>query len=114
MELYQATRLPRTHKAQLTSRQAGEVYEMQGPAFDGLTFEQGLQIIRDKFKDRMGWVWGHDLEADFNEVKERLGLGGINSISEKRPISRANPMVSVETATFHQAHLETTPRTLRQ
>ncbi|KAL2016666.1 hypothetical protein VTK56DRAFT_3210 [Thermocarpiscus australiensis] len=74
MNLYQATRLPRTHKAQTTSRQAGEVYEMQGPAFEGLTFEQGLEVIRDKFTDRMRWVWGHDLEADVEQVKRRLGL----------------------------------------
>lgn len=74
MSLYQATRLPRAHKAQMTSRQAGDVYEMQGPEFQGLTFEEGLRVIHDKFKDRMGWVWGHDLEADFNETKARLGL----------------------------------------
>ena len=74
MALYQATRLPRAHKAQITSRQAGEVYEMQGPDFEGLTFEQGLQVIHDKFRDRMRWVWGHDLEADFNTVRDRLGL----------------------------------------
>ncbi|OIW23937.1 FAD/NAD(P)-binding domain-containing protein [Coniochaeta ligniaria NRRL 30616] len=74
MSLYQATRLPRAHKAQTTSRQAGEVYEMQGPDFEGLTFEQGLGVVRDKFTDRMRWVWGHDLEADVDEVKLRLGL----------------------------------------
>ncbi|KAI5461871.1 hypothetical protein BGZ63DRAFT_424725 [Mariannaea sp. PMI_226] len=76
MSLYQATRLPRAHKAQMTSRQAGDVYEMTGPDFETRTFEEGLQVIHDKFKDRMNWVWGHDLEADFNEVKERLALGG--------------------------------------
>lgn len=60
----------------MTSRQAGDVYEMTGPDFEGRTFKEGLQVIHDKFKDRMNWVWGHDLEADFNEVKERLALGG--------------------------------------
>ncbi|KAL7914665.1 hypothetical protein GGI35DRAFT_434955 [Trichoderma velutinum] len=74
MKLYQETRLPRAQKAQLTSRQAGDVYEMQGPDFDGLHFDQRLQVIHDKFKDRMTWVWGHDLEADFNATRTRLGL----------------------------------------
>ncbi|RFU75584.1 hypothetical protein TARUN_6644 [Trichoderma arundinaceum] len=74
MKLYQETRLPRAQKAQLTSRQAGDVYEMQGPEFAGLVFEQRLQVIHDKFKDRMTWVWGHDLEADFNATRTRLGL----------------------------------------
>ncbi|PNP59481.1 hypothetical protein THARTR1_00971 [Trichoderma harzianum] len=74
MKLYQETRLPRAQKAQLTSRQAGDVYEMQGPDFDGLHFDQRLQVIHDKFKDRMTWVWGHDLEADFIATRTRLGL----------------------------------------
>ncbi|PTB69944.1 FAD/NAD(P)-binding domain-containing protein [Trichoderma citrinoviride] len=74
MKLYQETRLPRAQKAQLTSRQAGDVYEMQGPEFAGLVFEQRLQVIHDKFKDRMKWVWGHDLEADFNATRTRLGI----------------------------------------
>ncbi|KAK4076380.1 hypothetical protein Trihar35433_2940 [Trichoderma harzianum] len=74
MKLYQETRLPRAQKAQLTSRQAGDVYEMQGPDFDGLHFDQRLQVIHDKFKDRMTWVWGHDLEADFVATRTRLGL----------------------------------------
>ncbi|GFP56397.1 hypothetical protein ACSS6W_006673 [Trichoderma asperelloides] len=74
MKLYQETRLPRAQRAQLTSRQAGDVYEMQGPEFAGLVFEQRLQVIHDKFKDRMTWVWGHDLEADFNATRTRLGL----------------------------------------
>ncbi|KAL7932211.1 hypothetical protein V8C35DRAFT_307696 [Trichoderma chlorosporum] len=74
MKLYQETRLPRAQKAQLTSRQAGDVYEMQGPEFAGLRFDQRLQVIHDKFKDRMTWVWGHDLEADFNATRTRLGL----------------------------------------
>ncbi len=99
MSLYQATRLPRAHKAQTTSRQAGEVYEMQGPAFEGLTFEQGLQVIHDKFKDRMRWVWGHDLEADFNEVKERLGLASESTTQGKGFAKQANSMVSVEPVT---------------
>ncbi|KAL7786225.1 hypothetical protein V8C37DRAFT_392604 [Trichoderma ceciliae] len=74
MKLYQETRLPRAQRAQLTSRQAGDVYEMRGPEFAGLVFEQRLQVIHDKFKDRMTWVWGHDLEADFNATRTRLGL----------------------------------------
>ncbi|KAM0253070.1 hypothetical protein ACHAQJ_007446 [Trichoderma viride] len=74
MKLYQETRLPRAQRAQLTSRQAGDVYEMQGPEFAGLVFEQRLQVIHDKFKDRMTWVWGHDLEADFNATRTRLGV----------------------------------------
>jgi salicylate hydroxylase len=96
MSLYQAARLPRAHKAQMTSRQAGDVYEMQGADFQGLTFEQGLQVIHDKFKDRMSWVWGHDLEADLNETKAKLGLGpDMSSGIEK--LRKSDTAVSVQT-----------------
>lgn len=70
--LYQSVRLPRAQKAQITSRQAGDVYEMQGPDFQALSFEQCLPIVRDKLKDRMAWVWSGDVEQDYLAVKARL------------------------------------------
>jgi hypothetical protein len=72
------------------------VYEMQGADFRGLTFEQGLQVIHDKLKDRMSWVWGHDLEADLNETKAKLGLGpDMSSGIEK--LRKSDTAVSVQT-----------------
>jgi salicylate hydroxylase len=69
--LYQSVRLPRAQKAQITSRQAGDVYEMQGPDFEGLSFEECLPIVRDKLKDRMAWVWSGDIDRDYVAAKER-------------------------------------------
>jgi hypothetical protein len=73
--LYQAVRRPRAQKAQLTSREAGDVYEMQGPEFAGIElYEDCLPIVREKLKSRMKWVWGHDLEADYVEARREAGL----------------------------------------
>ncbi len=69
--LYQATRLPRAQKAQVTSRQAASVYDMAGPDFDGLSFEERLPIVREKVKDRMAWVWNSNLDADYEAAKAR-------------------------------------------
>jgi len=69
--LYQATRLPRAQKAQVTSRQAASVYDMAGPDFEGLTFEERLPVVRDKVKDRMAWVWNSNLDADYEAAKAR-------------------------------------------
>lgn len=74
MALYQSVRLPRAQKAQITSRQAGDVYEMQGPDFEGLNYEQCLPIVADKLRDRMAWVWGGDLDKDYVAAKARAGL----------------------------------------
>jgi len=73
--LYQSVRLPRAQKAQITSRQAGDVYEMQGPDFEGLSFEECLPIVREKLKDRMAWVWSGHVDRDYLTVKIRLGIG---------------------------------------
>ena len=72
--LYEAVRLPRAQKAQITSRQAGDVYEMQGPDFEGLNFEDCIPIAAEKLRDRMAWVWSGDIERDYNRVKEGASM----------------------------------------
>ncbi|RFU30258.1 hypothetical protein B7463_g6095, partial [Scytalidium lignicola] len=72
--VYQNVRLPRAQKAQITSRQAGEVYEMQGEAFKGLTFDECLPIVAEKLKTRMNWVWGADIDAEYDAVVKGAGL----------------------------------------
>jgi salicylate hydroxylase len=67
-------RLPRTQKAQATSRQAGEVYEMQGELFKGKTYEEGLPIVREKMQSRMKWVWGGDIDAEYEKAATAAGL----------------------------------------
>lgn len=73
-EVYQNVRLPRAQKAQITSRQAGEVYEMQGEHFQGLAYDECLPIVASKLQNRMKWVWGADIDAEYNAVVQRAGL----------------------------------------
>ena len=68
MQIYQDLRRPRTKKAQMTSRQAGDVYEMQGPDFAGMTFDEAVPLIAKKLKHRMKWVWGEDVDAMYEEA----------------------------------------------
>lgn len=72
--LYQSVRLPRAQKAQITSRQAGDVYEMQGPDFEGLSFVECLPIVAEKLSHRMAWVWSGDIDKDYIIEKRRLGV----------------------------------------
>ncbi|KAJ5606680.1 hypothetical protein N7510_009461 [Penicillium lagena] len=74
MALYQAVRLPRAQKAQITSRQAGDVYEFQGPDFKGLSFEECIPVAAEKLKDRMAWVWSGDLDKDYVAAKAKAGM----------------------------------------
>ena len=71
---YQAARVHRAQKAQITSRQAAAVYDMDGPDFAGKTYEERLLVVRDKVKERMAWIWKSDLEADWEAAKESVAL----------------------------------------
>lgn len=72
--LYQDTRLPRAQKAQITSRQAAEVYDLKGPGFEMLTFEESLPVVKEKVVNRMAWVWNSSLEDDYVAAKAKVCL----------------------------------------
>jgi salicylate hydroxylase len=44
---------------------------MQGPDFDGLSFEDSLRIVADKLRDRMAWVWNGDIDKDYTIAKAK-------------------------------------------
>jgi len=73
-QLYEDVRLPRAHKAQITSRQAGDVYEMQESEFEGLSYDQCLPIVADKLKHRMRWVWGADIDKEYEEEARKVRI----------------------------------------
>lgn len=70
MSQYEAARVHRAQKAQVTSRQAAAVYDMAGPDFEGKNYEECLSVVRDKVKSRMAWLWKSDLEADWEDAKK--------------------------------------------
>ncbi|KAJ5602274.1 hypothetical protein N7510_011808 [Penicillium lagena] len=73
-QLYQDFRLPRAQRSQNTSRQAGETLKMQGPDFEGLSYEDCLPVLKRKLKGRMKWVWSADIDAEYHDAAEKAGL----------------------------------------
>jgi salicylate hydroxylase len=70
MHAYQSIRLPRAQKAQHTSRDAGEVYELQGDGLRDKTFEECLPELRSRLKDRMNWVWMEDIDISYEKIAD--------------------------------------------
>jgi salicylate hydroxylase len=66
--MYQTLRLPRAQRAQRTSREAGEVYELQGEGLGGKTLDECMPELRNRLKDRMNWVWTEDIDAMYEQV----------------------------------------------
>ncbi|KAK5169747.1 uncharacterized protein LTR77_005725 [Saxophila tyrrhenica] len=68
--LYQAVRLPRAQKTQATSRAAGDTYEMQAPDMIDRSFEDCCDLIAERTRERMKWVWEEDLDAAYEKVRD--------------------------------------------
>jgi len=62
---YDTIRRPRTQKLVTTSREGGELYEMQLP-----NVGDNEDKIREQLTTRMKWIWDIDLEAQVEEAKE--------------------------------------------
>lgn len=45
---------------------------MEGPDFKGLTYDECLPIVKQKLTGRMRWVWGGDIDADYDEQAKKL------------------------------------------
>lgn len=65
---FDAVRRPRTQKLVTTSRDAGELYELE---------EEGVEDDADKLRERLStryrWIWEHNLEEDLAEAMGMLG-----------------------------------------
>ncbi|KAK4941267.1 hypothetical protein LTR10_018803 [Elasticomyces elasticus] len=70
MTVYQDVRLPRAQRVQVTSREAGNLYEFHAPEYKGLSFEESLPVFKDKVIGRMKWIWEDDLDAAFERALE--------------------------------------------
>lgn len=62
---YDAVRRPRSQKLVTTSREAGQLYELELEGDDPDTI--GANLLR-----RLDWVWKHDLTADLAEARSML------------------------------------------
>lgn len=67
-QLYQDVRLPRAQRVQTTSRAAGNTYELQAEGMLDKTFDECAQIMADRTRERMKWVWEEDLDVAYDNV----------------------------------------------
>lgn len=68
--LYQSVRLPRAQKTQATSRAAGDTYEMQAPDMLDKSFEECCEMIAERTRERMKWVWEEDLDKAYEKFRD--------------------------------------------
>jgi salicylate hydroxylase len=69
MELYQSVRHPRAEKVRATSRQAGDLYEMQAEEVLGLSYDEGLPIVKSMLEHRMKWIWTDDIDQTYERFR---------------------------------------------
>jgi salicylate hydroxylase len=72
MQVYQSVRYPRAEKVQLTSRQAGDLYELQVPEVAGLSYDEGLPVVRAMLEHRMKWIWGDNIDQAYEETRSQM------------------------------------------
>ncbi|KAH8896668.1 FAD/NAD(P)-binding domain-containing protein [Thozetella sp. PMI_491] len=72
MDLYQRVRLPRAQKVQTTSREAGELYELRSPFFEGKTYDECLEPLTERLHTRMKWIWGEELDAAYETMRAAI------------------------------------------
>jgi salicylate hydroxylase len=65
-EAFESVRKERTQKLVSTSREAGEIYEFEGPMGDD------VNAIAENLLKRYNWIWDEDLEAQLERAKEYL------------------------------------------
>ena len=70
MTVYQTVRLPRAQRVQVTSREAGDIYEFHLQEMKGLSFEECLPIFKEKVQGRMKWIWQDDLDSAYERALE--------------------------------------------
>jgi salicylate hydroxylase len=46
----------------MTSREAGDLYEMKVNGVAGLSYDAGLPVIKALLEDRMEWIWNEDID----------------------------------------------------
>ena len=62
LRLYHSIRYPRAERVQMTSREAGNLYEMKVDGVAGLSYDAGLPVAKALLEDRMKWIWNEDID----------------------------------------------------
>ena len=79
LHIYQSVRLPRAQGVQKTSRECGEVYEMETEELNGLSYDECIPLVRENLKDRMNWIWTEDIDVAYEKAREQpVKAKGVN------------------------------------
>ena len=69
LRLYHTIRAPRAERVQMTSRQAGDLYQMKAEEFAGLSFDDALPVAKAMIQDRMKWIWTVDIDNVYEQAR---------------------------------------------
>ncbi|KAJ5365693.1 hypothetical protein N7517_008579 [Penicillium concentricum] len=73
LRLYHSIRYPRSERVQMTSRQAGDLYEMKINELDGLSYDAGIPVVKSLLEDRMRWIWGENINEVYEKARSEWG-----------------------------------------
>lgn len=69
LHLYQEVRLPRAQRVQETTREAGDIYEMQSLELKGRPFDDCMPLVKARIESRMKWIWTDDIDAAYEAAR---------------------------------------------
>ena len=53
----------------MTSREAGDLYEMKINGVVGLSYDAALPVVKSLLEDRMKWIWNEDIEEVYTRTR---------------------------------------------
>ena len=72
LELYQKVRSPRAQQVQITSREAGKLYELQTPELKDKPYAECLPLMAESLQERMKWIWSEEIDEAYRKVTAGL------------------------------------------
>jgi salicylate hydroxylase len=62
-------RLPRAQRVQETTREAGDIYEMQSLELKDKSFDDCMPVVKARIESRMKWIWRDDIDAAYEAAR---------------------------------------------
>jgi salicylate hydroxylase len=69
-QVYDRMRRARTQRLVTTSKEAGELYDLENPSVG-----DSVEKVKADLDDRFKWIWEHDLERDLVKAEEEMKRG---------------------------------------
>ncbi|KAI9734363.1 MAG: hypothetical protein M1834_002469 [Cirrosporium novae-zelandiae] len=69
LNLYESVRLPRAQKAQQTSREAGDIFEMRTDDMKDRSYDECIPEVAERIRHRMKWLWFEDIDTAYEKAR---------------------------------------------